>query len=230
MKRLSIKKCLFFAVCFSLFIFPRRLAIQRPFQAEHPCRFCVLQRDGQLSQILYRAITGEYHSDSETIFGHCFVCIHCEADQDPICFGWWPMDPDGGDYEGDDGRLSPDLKEPWTKASCISITQEQADVALEVLDTYDQSHRYQVLGQGGSSCLGFCADMTTAVGANPILPYGNLTVTGDMHIEGALQLVNADHSSTYELLSGLLTPSFPLSYGTWWSKNTALEMQHSPTP
>ena len=82
-------------------------------QRQDPCRLCIFQRDGNLSNIIYRSITGKYRGEEEDTFGHCFFCLTCSGIEDIPCYGWWPQDPDGGDFVGDEGSLHPDAKEDY---------------------------------------------------------------------------------------------------------------------
>ena len=117
---------------------------------EQTCSLCIFQRNSSLYNIAYRSFTGEYNGPEEETFGHCFFCLSCEGIDDIPCYGWWPSDPDGGDFQGDDGSLHPDAKENWDLAQCISISEPQAEQIMIDMDTYEQHHRYQVLNSNGS--------------------------------------------------------------------------------
>ncbi|MEC7987945.1 MAG: hypothetical protein VX278_22450 [Myxococcota bacterium] len=215
-----MKRLLRIAIPALLLSYAKPVDFQTEFQAESPCRFCILQQDGRLGNIIYRAVTGNYAEEANLTFGHCFVCIHCPDADTPACYGWWPQDPEGGDYEGDEGSLHPDAKEPWHNADCIGITAKRADELMSVLDHYEESHRYQVLNNGGTSCTGFCNEMTEHAGATLNLPYGYLTVAGNMSIKGSsLRVRNAAGSTTLDLMKQVQHGTYPLSNGYLWLRN-----------
>jgi hypothetical protein len=98
----------------------------------------------------------------------------------PNCFGWWPSEPSGADYEGDQGHLRVDNKEKWGHGSCQSISVSKASTAIDYLLAYEANNEYQVINKGGRSCLGFCEDISNELDFNHTLPMGDLTIPGDM--------------------------------------------------
>ena len=214
-----MKRFIRIAVPILLFVYPKPMDFQTEFPEDAPCRLCILQQDGSLLNIIHRTVTGNYAEDANLTFGHCFVCIHCPDAQEPACYGWWPADPDGGDYEGDEGSLHPDAKEAWHCADCVGIDIDTADRLVSHLDQYEAKHRYQVLNQNGTSCIGFCEEMAIIAGQTPILPYGYLSIAGDFSIRGpSLKVRNTDGSSTTEFMEIVQRGSYPLSVGYWWNK------------
>lgn len=149
------------------------------------CLACIFQRKGNLPYILRRAIH-ESGPDENLTFGHCFVCLRCPQPENeeaiPWCRGWWPSDPDGGDYEGDDGRIYADEEEQWDKVDCIPIRQEEAMTIKTYVATYGQHHDYQVINQGARSCLGYCSDVLNQIGWEHRLPLGDFTIPGSMEL------------------------------------------------
>lgn len=143
------------------------------------CLACILQRKGNLAYIIRRAIH-QSGPDENVTFGHCFVCIRCPGDPIDYCRGWWPSDPAGGDYEGDDGRLVLDDDEIWSKASCQAISLQQSRDLRDYLSTYASQNRYQVINRNARSCLGFCADVADQLKWKYRLNAGDLTIPGRM--------------------------------------------------
>ena len=135
------------------------------------------------SPIIRRAIH-ESGPDENLTFGHCFVCIRCPqpGNQEPIpwCRGWWPADPDGGDYEGDEGRIYSDEEEAWDTVDCIPIREEEALVLKKYVYNYSKDHDYQVINQGARSCLGYCSDVLSQIGWEHHFPFGDFTIPGGM--------------------------------------------------
>ena len=179
----------------------------------------MFQRNGSLLHITHRTLTGNYKGAEEQTFGHCFFCLHCAQNEPPACYGWWPSDPDGGDFEGDDGRLQPDTKEYWSRADCISIDMKRAERLMTYLDQYEQEERYQVINYGGKSCLGFCVDVMSAVQEQVHVPFGSLSISGDLRLtHPAISLHNTDGSTATELMEVLLQPQNPISKDGGWSR------------
>lgn len=188
------------------------------------CRLCIFQRDGNLSNIVYRTITGQYRGAEEDTFGHCFFCLSCNGISDIPCYGWWPLDPDGGDFVGDEGSLHPDAKESWTSAQCFSLSEERSESLMNMLDSYAEEHRYHVLNWGGTSCLGFCEDIVRFAQKDPTLVFGDFTISGDFRIKGAaIYAQNSDNTSASIFMQEVLKPQISFSYGNIWNR----EYHHS---
>lgn len=146
---------------------------------ENQCIACIMQRKGNLAYILRRAVHQSGPDENET-FGHCFVCVRCPDDPIDYCRGWWPSDPDGGDYEGDDGKLVRDHNEMWTKASCQAISLQQSEDLRDYLAQYEDQNQYQVINKNARSCLGFCSDVADQLQWKYCLRTGDLTIPGKM--------------------------------------------------
>ena len=168
------------------------------------CLACVFQRKGNLPYILRRAIH-QSGPDENQSFGHCFVCIRCPDDPRDYCRGWWPSDPDGGDYEGDDGRLNSDHDEQWHNASCQAVSWMQSESLRAYLQQYESLNQYQVINKGDArSCLGFCEDSVQQLGWDYRLPWGNLTIPGRMRFpQSSWQSTNKEQQLPPELLDRL---------------------------
>ena len=145
------------------------------------CSVCMFQRDGNPLYILRRAIHESGPSEEQT-FGHCYVCSICPWDTQPYCNGWWPADPDGGDYEGDEGKLLSDPDERWDSVSCMPATEAAVESLRAMLMEYSENHRYQVINQGGRSCLGFCEDVAAHLDWSIELPLGDKTIPGGLRV------------------------------------------------
>ena len=199
---------------------PTTLDSSQGFNLEHTCRLCIFQRHGSLSNITHLTLTGDYKGHDDQTFGHCFFCIHCTDLDSPACFGWWPSDPDGGNFEGDEGRLQPDARERWDKAECVSIQADQANTIMSGLDDYPSQHSYQVLNYGGRSCLGFCEDVLKMVNLSVYYPFGQLTIAGDLKLrQPSITIQNGDNSEAESLLDAILEPSSLVTpNGIWNSK------------
>ena len=156
-----------------------------PIQQTDDCMACVFQRKGNLPYILRRAIH-ESGPDENLTFGHCFVCLRCPqpGNEEPIpwCRGWWPADPDGGDYEGDDGRIFSDEEETWDTVDCIPIREEEALLLKKYVYSYSKEHDYQVINQGARSCLEYCSDVLNQIGWEHQFPLGDYTIPGSMKV------------------------------------------------
>lgn len=154
-------------------------------QQSDTCTACVFQREGNLPYILRRAIH-ESGPDENLTFGHCFVCLRCPqpGNEEPIpwCRGWWPADPDGGDYEGDDGRIYSDEEETWDRVDCVPIREEEARRIKKYVYSYSKTHDYQVINQGARSCLGYCSDVLSQIGWEHRFPLGDFTIPGNMEV------------------------------------------------
>ena len=196
---------------------------------EEECSLCIFQRDSSLVNITYRAITGDYNGPEEETFGHCFFCLTCAGIDDTPCYGWWPKDPDGGDYEGDEGALHPDAKEPWQTAQCISISQDKAEEIMTDIDEYEQHHRYQVLNSNGTSCLGFCTDILKKNNTRYSLPFGYLSLSGSLYIPSAFVRVRStDYTPPSTFMNSISTTTPNHSQGMLWNK--AYFEQHRVKP
>ena len=155
------------------------------------CGVCFFQRPGNLAYIMRRAIGGPHVPSANSTFGHCFVCTQCVGDTKADCRGWWPQDPSGGDYEGDDGQILNDDDEAWTSGQCHEISRREVHQIAHYIDDYTQRTSYQVINRsGGRGCLGFCVDVADQVGMRSVAPVGNLT------IPGRLRFPDSDHSLT----------------------------------
>ncbi len=155
--------------------------IERP----EPCQLCVLQRDGSKLDIIRRGIGGDSVPNEEIAFGHCFVCVQCPGSWLPTCRGWWPADPDGGDYEGDEGRLYDDMDEVWQEAACTPLSRARAATLEGYLETYQALNTYQVTNNDTArSCTGFCTDVADVAGVRWFSFMGDYTVPGDVWFEG----------------------------------------------
>ena len=156
-----------------------------PIQQSDDCMACMFQRKGNIPYIIRRAIH-ESGPDENLTFGHCFVCVRCPqpGNEEPIpwCRGWWPADPDGGDYEGDDGRIYSDEEEAWGTVDCIPIREEEALKIKQYVYSYSKEHDYQVINQGARSCLGYCSDVLSQIGWEHKFPFGDFTIPGDMSL------------------------------------------------
>ena len=184
------------------------------------CSLCIFQRNSSLYNIAYRTITGEYNGPEEQTFGHCFFCLSCDGIDDIPCYGWWPADPDGGDFEGDNGSLHPDAKEDWDFAQCISISETQADQLMVDMDIYEQHHRYQVLNSNGTSCLGFCSDVLNQTNATYTLPFGDLSLSGSLFIqEPFVRVRNTDHTLPAVFMRTLQRTIPNHSSGMMWNQS-----------
>jgi hypothetical protein len=167
-----------------LILLPRTLSTPpESIQQNDECVACVFQRRGNLPYILRRAIH-ESGPDENLTFGHCFVCLRCPqpGNDEPIpwCRGWWPSDPDGGDYEGDDGRIYADEEENWDSVDCVSISTSEAIRIKSYVYNYSKEHDYQVINQGARSCLGYCSDVIGQIDLPHSFPLGDLTIPGTM--------------------------------------------------
>ena len=159
---------------------PRTLDQREPLYPDE-CMACFFQRDGHLPYILRRYIHESSGPDPDYTFGHCLVCIQCPGNLFPVCHGWWPSDPAGADYEGDDGLLREDNAEKWHHGICQSIPRSRAIQSTSYLQRYADNNTYQVINQNGSrSCLGFCEDAAQQLDIDYWLPMGDLTIPGDM--------------------------------------------------
>ena len=117
-------------------------------------------------------------------FGHCFVCVRCpqNGNENPIpyCRGWWPADPNGGDYEGDGGVINSDETEDWDRIDCISLSSIESQKIKTTIYNYGTKNDYQVINNGGRSCLGYCSDIASVVGLPHELKWNDYTIPGDM--------------------------------------------------
>ena len=103
------------------------------------------------------------------------VCVNVRQPLS-ICNGWWPSDPAGADYEGDDGVLREDNAEKWHHGIGKSISRPTA--LTTYLQSYADNNTYQVINQNGSqSCLGFCEDVSNQL-IKYWLPMGDLSIPG----------------------------------------------------
>ena len=175
--------------------------IERPRWTEQECQLCILQRNGNLPYIIRRYVDEQSGPDENLTFGHCFVCIRCAEDTRDFCKGWWPADPDGGDYEGDEGAIYSDHDEIWETASCQGITLEQAERTKAFIQEYAINFDYQVINQGARSCLGFCEDVAKAIPIPYRLPWGDYTIPGNMSFpEATWHYENSNSTSTVSFL------------------------------
>ena len=185
---------------------------------EETCSLCIFQRRSSLYNIAYRTITGEYNGPEDETFGHCFFCLSCEGIDDTPCYGWWPSDPDGGDFEGDEGSLHPDAKEFWHTAQCVSVSETQAERLMTNMDSFEQNHRYQVLNSNGTSCLGFCSEVLRTVYHPYSLPFGDLSLSGTLQIhEPFMHVQNTDHTPPSVFMNNIHTASPYHSLGMMWN-------------
>jgi len=163
------------------------------------CGICLLQRPGDLPAILRRAVGGASVPTEDIAFGHCFVCTQCPGEITPTCHGWWPEDPAGGDYEGDDGLLQADADEVWTTARCAPASPGEVETVRDFVARYDAEHTYQVINrQGGRSCLGFCIDVADQVSLSPRARAGDLTIPGNLRLRGATLSLKNERTETPE--------------------------------
>lgn len=176
-------------------------------QSTDECVACVFQRKGNLPYILRRAIH-ESGPDENLTFGHCFVCLRCpqpgNAEPIPWCRGWWPADPDGGDYEGDDGRIYADEEEAWDRVDCIPISKTESQTIKSYVYNYGKTHDYQVVNQGARSCLGYCSDVLSQIGWPHDFPLGDFTIPSGMNIPSS----RWSHDNTE-------TPPFQVMESVW---------------
>ena len=201
-------------------ILPNALDSVQTFSPHHECSICIFQREGSVRNIVYRTITGAYNGPEEETFGHCFFCLRCSGIQENPCFGWWPSDPDGGDFEGDDGSLHPDAKENWHTAQCYTISQTTAENVMLSMDSYEEKQRYHVLNWGGKSCLGFCGDVLAQTQTAFHLPFGNATIAGDLQIHSPLHIVyNTDNTSPADFMFSIHPFQNHHSTGIFWNQN-----------
>ena len=183
---------------------PSKRNLNRQQFSEKPCQVCVFQRNSDLSSVFLRLLPFSSPPSEDVAFGHCFICVHCVGSGMPNCFGWWPEDPDGGDYEGDNGQLQSDQNEYWQSASCSAIEEDMANSILNSIQTYPQNNRYQVLNVGGRSCLGFCYDILNNAGLKPIIPYWNASTAGTLQLkEPSSTWTNTKYSHPAQLIPSL---------------------------
>lgn len=211
-------------------ILPNGLDSFQTFSPELPCSLCIFQREGSLSNIAYRTITGAYNGPEEETFGHCFFCLRCTAINETPCFGWWPADPEGGDFEGDEGSLHPDAKEAWHSAQCFPISETTAENIMSSMDGYEEKERYQVLNWGGKSCLGFCGDVINQTPKSYSLPFGDATIAGDLQVVSPLHNVyNTDNTTPADFMFSIHPLQNHHSNGTFWNQEY-FHTQHSTQP
>ena len=188
-----------------------------PLQESDDCTACVFQRKGNLPYILRRAIH-ESGPDENLTFGHCFVCVRCPqpGNEDPIpwCRGWWPSDPDGGDYEGDDGRIYSDEEEAWDRVDCIPIREEEALRIKTFVYDYGKHHDYQVINQGARSCLGYCSDVLSQVGWAHRFPLGDLTIPGTMDVPATRWSITDTSILPYQVMERAFTEMHSTMHST----------------
>ena len=197
---------------------------------KHNCSLCIFQRNSSLYNIAYRTITGEYNGPEDETFGHCFFCLSCKGIDDIPCYGWWPADPDGGDFEGDDGGLHPDAKEDWHNAQCVSISETQAEEIMIDMDAYEKNHRYQVLNSNGTSCLGFCSDILEKTNASFTIPFGDLSLSGSLNIhEPFVYVQNTDGTLPSTFMSTIPNTTPHHSSGMMWNQSY-FEQHHRESP
>ena len=198
--------------------------------SKQDCSLCIFQRNSSLYNIAYRTFTGEYNGPEEETFGHCFFCLSCEGVDDIPCYGWWPSDPDGGDFEGDDGSLHPDAKEDWHNAQCVSISEAQAEQIMTDMDAYEKNHRYQVLNSNGTSCLGFCSDILKQTNSTFTLPFGDLSLSGTLDIhEPFVHVQNTDDTLPSTFMKTLPDIIPHHSSGMIWNQSY-YEQHHRASP
>lgn len=170
-----------------------------------PCQLCVFQRDGSAWDILRRGIGGDDVPNEEVSFGHCFTCVQCPGAWFPTCRGWWPADPDGGDYEGDEGRIYDDMDEEWGMVSCASLSREEAARVERAMETYEETHTYQVTNNDGArSCTGFCTDIADVAGLRWFSWMGDYTIPGDIRFYGEYKAENPDQELPYTFMNRLV--------------------------
>ncbi len=187
--RTHLRNSLLLILVITSFIYVPNLAIDvESVAVSDNCVACFIQRDANLPYIIRRAIH-ESGPDENQTFGHCFVCLRCpqEGNEQPIpyCRGWWPADPDGGDYDGDGGVINSDETEQWDRMDCISISKTESQQIRTVIYNYGTNYDYQVLNKGGRSCLGYCADVAEVIQLPHQLSLGNYTIPGDMYFPSA---------------------------------------------
>ena len=183
-----------------ILLIPLPTAEQAPLRQEHSCQACIFQRNGHLPYILRRYLDEESGPDENLSFGHCFVCIRCPDDNREHCYGWWPADPDGGDYDGDAGALFADHDEAWDTVSCQGITFANAERGKQFIYDYSTNFDYQVINQGARSCLGYCEDVAKELRWDYNLPLNDYTIPGDMQFPRATwtdENRNQQNASTY---------------------------------
>lgn len=177
------KLSLWFSIALSSIMAPSVRPIPQPRGDGESCTACFFQRRANVPYILRRAIH-ESGPDENQTFGHCFVCLRCEqpGNDEPIpyCRGWWPADPEGGDYEGDDGIIQADQDEIWHRADCVSVTPKQVLTLRQYIYGYGQTEDYQVINQGGRSCLGYCSDVADVLNVPTVAVWGDYTIPGDL--------------------------------------------------
>jgi len=187
-------------------------------QQKDQCVLCTFQRQGNLPYILRRAIH-ESGPDENLTFGHCFVCLRCPqpGNEEPIpwCRGWWPSDPDGGDYDGDDGRIYADEEENWDTMDCVTISETEALRIKTYVYEYGKTHDYQVINQGARSCLGYCSDVLSQISLPHRLPLGDLTIPGTM----ALPTARWSMTSSTEIT----TPPYSIMEQVWSQAESKIE-------
>jgi hypothetical protein len=206
--------------------YPKTLSTPpEPIQQNDDCVACMFQRKGNLPYILRRAIH-ESGPDENLTFGHCFVCLRCPqpGNDEPIpwCRGWWPSDPDGGDYEGDEGRIYADEEEAWDSVDCVSISNTEALRIKSYVYNYGKDHDYQVINQGARSCLGYCSDVVGQVGLAHKLPLGDLTIPGTM------ELPSSRWGEDNELEYSTQSPPYTVMENMWTRWQSTIEMAQNP--
>jgi len=177
-------------------------------ESPEPCQVCVMQRGGSAGDIARRAVGGALGMsvpNEEISFGHCFVCVQCPGEWLPTCRGWWPADPDGGDYEGDAGKLYDDDDEAWETASCSPLSRERAAAVAAGMASYEAENDYQVTNRGEArSCTGFCTDMADQGGMHWRAFMGDLTIPGDLHFYSELVAENPDDETPDDFMNRLV--------------------------
>ncbi len=182
---------------------PRELTalVERP----EPCQICVFQREGSAWDILRRGIGGANVPNEEVSFGHCFACVQCPGAWFPTCRGWWPADPDGGDYEGDEGRIYEDMDEDWDRVSCAALSRAAAAEVEAAMEDYEAAHTYQVTNRDGArSCTGFCTDIADIAGLRWSAWMGDYTVPGGLRFYGQLDAENPEGELPYTFMNRLV--------------------------
>ena len=91
-----------------------------------------------------------------------------------------------------------------------------------MLAVYEKEHTYQVLNQGGTSCLGFCKDIADFANMETSLPWGNYTLAGDMEFPTAELFFFNPKQKTSDQLMYMLTEEMnsPLHQGGLWESST----------
>ena len=138
----------------------------------------MFQRDGNPLYILRRAIHESGPSEEQT-FGHCYVCSICPGTPTPIATAGGQQTPMVAIMRVRRAVIGP--RRALGFGHCMPATEAAVESLRAMLMEYSENHRYQVINQGGRSCLGFCEDVAAHLDWSIELPLGDRTIPGDLH-------------------------------------------------